>query len=36
METEPLMDEPEEGEVGELVPYAHRDIKPGKLPLFLY
>ena len=29
METEPLMNEAEEEEVGELVPYAHRDIKPG-------
>lgn len=34
METEPLMDEEaataEEEELGELVPYAHRDIKPGR------
>jgi hypothetical protein len=29
METEPLMDEHEDEEVGELTPYAHRDIKPG-------
>jgi hypothetical protein len=33
METEPLMDEEaaaaEEEEVGQVVPYAHRDIKPG-------
>jgi serine/threonine kinase 16 len=33
METEPLMDEEaaaaEEQELGEVVPYAHRDIKPG-------
>ena len=29
MEEEPLMDETGDDEVGELVPYAHRDIKPG-------
>ena len=33
METEPLMDEEaaaaEEEEVGQVIPYAHRDIKPG-------
>jgi hypothetical protein len=29
MEEEPLMEETEETEPGELVPYAHRDIKPG-------
>ena len=37
METEPLMDEEaaaaEEEEVGQVVPYAHRDIKPGILAL---
>jgi serine/threonine kinase 16 len=34
METEPLMEEDttEEAELGELIPYAHRDIKPG-IPL---
>jgi serine/threonine kinase 16 len=36
METEPLMDEEaaaaEDQELGETVPYAHRDIKPGTHP----
>jgi hypothetical protein len=32
MEEEPLMDETVDEEVGELVPYAHRDIKPGTVP----
>jgi len=31
MEEEPLMDETVDEEVGELVPYAHRDIKPGNI-----
>ena len=33
MEEEPLMDETGDEEVGETVPYAHRDIKPGSAPV---